>query len=672
MNPCPNYNIYQFPTDRHVKACILVRQKIGCTLGMSEYSSPNLCIVQIVIRGKKVFLISAYVEPRNDEINTINSLDFFLQNNPNSIHIIGGDFNGWHPLWGSVRANRRGNNIVNLITTNNLNICNIGTDPTFETVSHNIHRESIIDLTLTCNSPPNQISNWKITKECSPTSSHNGIIFELHMNKSSLTRAKKLSTFKYNTQNIKWDDIKEVFQKRISENLDLDINIEHLNTTELEKYVSKLTSVIQNVCNKLFPQKGEHAHRAPWWNEKLESLKQKVIKNHHKLQQLKRNKKPMTDALSEKDRLKNEYSQAIRAESTKHFKEFCNKQGKEDVWSVTNRLLKTTPLTKPPTTLKTKSGNYTSTTQETAETFLKEYFPEDEPDTNPQHTTIRRLSKKIPATLPEPPFTVDEIINAVSSMNPKKSPGLDHLTADICTNFIKLFPSVVTKLMNRCLQLSYFPKAWKVAYIKVIPKPNKSEHTTSSYRPIGLINVFGKVLEKLITKRLKHHLHITGTMSNMQFGFKEQTSTTNAIQKALDVIQDAKAKKLQVIAISLDIQSAFDNAWWPAIFHKLNTVHCPSNLFKLLQNYVKDRTVRLDFADSSCTKPMSRGCIQGSVCGPILWNLVLDELLTAELPQGCHLQAFADDILLITQSKDITTLENITNEALTRITLVLN
>ncbi|CAG5039743.1 unnamed protein product, partial [Parnassius apollo] len=156
-------------------------------------------------------------------------------------------------------------------------------------------------------------------------------------------------------------------------------------------------------------------------------------------------------------------------------------------------------------------------------------------------------------------------------------------------------------------------------------------------------------------------------MSNLQFGFKEQTSTANAIQKALDVIQDAKAKKLQVLAISLDIQSAFNNAWWPAIFHRLNNTHCPSNIYKLLQNYVQDRTVKLDFADSSATRPMYRGCIQGSVCGPMLWNLMLDELLMSELPQGCHLQAFADDILLITQSKDIRTLEKITEDALTKI-----
>ncbi|CAG5039745.1 unnamed protein product [Parnassius apollo] len=215
----------------------------------------------------------------------------FLQKNSHCIHIIGGDFNGWHPLWGSPRANRRGNSIVDLITTNNLIICNSGSHPTFETITHGIHRESIIDLTLTLNSPPNQVLNWKITKDPSPSSSHNGIIFDLHINKNSLIKAKKLSTYKYNTKNIKWDQIKDVFKKEICEHLNLNINIEQLNSSELENYVSKLTLAIQNVCKKLFSQKCNFTQRAQWWSDKLEELKQKVLKNHHKLQKLKRGKK---------------------------------------------------------------------------------------------------------------------------------------------------------------------------------------------------------------------------------------------------------------------------------------------------------------------------------------------------------------------------------------------
>ncbi|CAK1596679.1 unnamed protein product [Parnassius mnemosyne] len=420
MKCIPNYNIYQYPTAHRVKACLLVRQNIGCTLGISKYSTSNLCIVQIDIGGKKLFLISVYIEPKKDEINTLNSLEIFLQENSNHTHIICGDFNGWHPMWGSIRSNRHGNMIVDLITTTNLILCNSGNVPTYETVTHKTHRESIIDLTLTSNSSTNKISNWKVVLDAAPSSSHNGITFDLSVNNSSLNKPKKLSTFKYNTQNIKWDEIIEQFKSELTINLDLNINIENLSTSQLDNYITKLIVSLQNVSDKLFLRKSKVKNRAPWWNDNIEKLKQKVIKNHHKIQQTKRSKKSITELLLEKQNLKTEYSQAIRMASTEHFRDFCNKQGKEDVWSVTNRLLKTTPIAQPPTTLKTKAGKYTKTTYETAETFLNEYFPDDERHTCLRHMQLRNSFNKIPDTPPDTPFTVEEVLESLKSMNPKK------------------------------------------------------------------------------------------------------------------------------------------------------------------------------------------------------------------------------------------------------------
>ncbi|CAG4967044.1 unnamed protein product [Parnassius apollo] len=170
----------------------------------------------------------------------------------------------------------------------------------------------------------------------------------------------------------------------------------------------------------IFGKSSKVTNRAPWWNDKLENLKQKVIKNHHKIQQMKRSKKPLTELLLEKENLRNEYAQAIRIASTEHFREFCNKQGKEDVWSITNRLLKTTPLKQPPSTLKTRAGKYTKTTYETAETFLNEYFPDDGPDTCLRHMQLRNSFNEIPDTPADAPFTVEEVLESLKSMNPKK------------------------------------------------------------------------------------------------------------------------------------------------------------------------------------------------------------------------------------------------------------
>ncbi|CAG4996169.1 unnamed protein product [Parnassius apollo] len=286
--------------------------------------------------------------------------------------------------------------------------CNV---PTYETVTHKTHRESIIDLTMTSDSLSNKISNWKVVLDAVPSSNHNAITFDLSLSNNLLSKPKKLSTFKYNTQNIKWDEITEQFKCELAKYLDLNINVDNLSTSQLDKYITKLVTAVQKVSDKIFPRKSSKVtNRAPWWNDKLENLKQKVIKNHHKIQQMKRSKKPLTELLLEKENLRNEYAQAIRIASTEHLREFCNKQGKEDVWSITNRLLKTTPLKQPPSTLKTRAGKYTKTTYETAETFLNEYFPDDGPDTCLRHMQLRNSSNETPDTPADAPFTVVETL----------------------------------------------------------------------------------------------------------------------------------------------------------------------------------------------------------------------------------------------------------------------
>ncbi|CAG4958928.1 unnamed protein product [Parnassius apollo] len=288
--------------------------------------------------------------------------------------------------------------------------------PTYETVTHKTHRESIIDLTMTFDSLSNKISNWKVVLDAIPSSNHNAITFDLSLSNNLLSKPKKLSTFKYNTQNIKWDEITEQFKCELGKYLDLNINVDNLNTSQLDKYITKLVTAVQKVSDKLFPRKSSKVtNRAPWWNDKLENLKQKVIKNHHKIQQMKRSKKTLTELLLEKENLRNEYAQAIRIASTEHFREFCNKQGKEDVWSITNRLLKTTPLKQPPSTLKTRAGKYTKTTYETAETFLNEYFPDDGPDTCLRHMQLRNSFNETPDTPADAPFTVEEVLDTILS-----------------------------------------------------------------------------------------------------------------------------------------------------------------------------------------------------------------------------------------------------------------
>ncbi|KAL0892592.1 hypothetical protein ABMA27_014321 [Loxostege sticticalis] len=170
-----------------------------------------------------------------------------------------------------------------------------------------------------------------------------------------------------------------------------------------------------------------------------------------------------------------------------------------------------------------------------------------------------------------------------------------------------------------------------------------------------------------MSKRISFHLETTLNYNPNQYGFKEQKSTTDALQAAIERIQNAKAVGHQVVAVSLDIKAAFDNAWWPLLLHRLRRLNCPKNLYLLTKSYLENRTAVLDYGNATAEKTTSKGCVQGSVCGPMFWNIILDELLETKLPHGAHIQAFADDVLLVVEAPTVESVQRTTNEALQTI-----
>ncbi|CAK1549485.1 unnamed protein product [Leptosia nina] len=664
--------VFQSDKNGPTKACIVTKDHINAHI-ISQYTTNNIVIIAITTRSATLYLASVYIEPENDANQTLSLLEHFLIHNPNIDILIGGDFNAWHPLWGSgphARYNNRGHEVVDLINATDLFLCNTGNEPTFQTVTHGRARSSIIDLTLASSSTLTNILEWKVLQNLFPHSQHNPITFKYNHSKNPIIKSQTHSTFKYKTHKANWHAFKESLHTHIINTDILDTNFSTLTPLQLDNIITTLTKLINQAATDTFSSRSHtHKPRAPWWNNHLEVLGANCKRLHHQLSRACRgNNSPPTILVDEYLTAKEAYSNAIHKASTENFKEFCNTQGKEDVWSVTNRLIKTSSPNIQLGTLKI-NNSYTKTEKETAQALLNHFYPENLPDTEPRHTDLSLRTSTPPNTENDPPFTNQEILDAVSSIGHNKAPGHDHLTSDICLTVTKAYPDLIRNILNRCLEIAHFPTSWKEAIVKIIPKPSKTDYTElTSYRPIGLLPVFGKVLEKLLTKRLTYNAHKLHLLSQNQYGFTEQTGTTQAIQSALDAINMAKLNKQLVIAVSLDIKAAFDNAWWPAVFEGLRQVQCPRNIFNTLYSYLSHRAVTLHLGNTTLTHSTEKGCIQGSACGPILWNIIINDLLTnIALPLGCTIQAYADDVLLIVSAKDLSTLELTTNTALENI-----
>lgn len=124
------------------------------------------------------------------------------------------------------------------------------------------------------------------------------------------------------------------------------------------------------------------------------------------------------------------------------------------------------------------------------------------------------------------PISEQEVLGAMKTMDRKhKAPGVDGFIGEIIGHFILANIKFVTAFFNQCLMNGHFPDAWKVAVIKFINKPGKDKTDIGSYRPIGLLSVFGKLLEKILVDILTFDLEQRRCLVDNQYGFRKQKST---------------------------------------------------------------------------------------------------------------------------------------------------
>jgi retron-type reverse transcriptase len=122
-------------------------------------------------------------------------------------------------------------------------------------------------------------------------------------------------------------------------------------------------------------------------------------------------------------------------------------------------------------------------------------------------------------------------------------------------------------------------------------------------------------LEKLLIKRI-HNLHKTEFLNENQYGFTPQKNTIDATMEARKLMEPQLEKWRLVIMVRLHVRGAFDSAWWAAILNGMQDAKCLQNLYKLTLDYLKERKAVININNFNIEKRITKGCPQGSCCGP--------------------------------------------------------
>ncbi len=243
------------------------------------------------------------------------------------------------------------------------------------------------------------------------------------------------------------------------------------------------------------------------------------------------------------------------------------------------------------------------------------------------------------------PDTIQRIIKSLKN----NTPGVSKINKIILQHLSPDSILILTKLLNISISMGYFPDEYKHAKLKLIPKANKQTTNPHNHRPISLLEVPGKMFEKIINHRLRNYLETNSLFPTSQHGFRQHRSTHTAIATLTEKLSQTLTTNKIATIVTRDISKTFDKVWHQGLNYKISLLNLPDTYVKLLSSFLNNRTASIAIKTHTGPPiPLLSGVPQGSNISPTLFTIYTSGIPTPS--PHCTYVTYADDITqIITQ-----------------------